>query len=185
MVFARFFGRDPALDAARTLYVALSAQARHPVFYAHWGVPDTLDGRFDCVALHAFLVLNRLKAETAPDAAALAQHLVDTFVEDMDRTVRELGVGDMGVARRVKAMAQALYGRSAVYSGALADETPAALDEALRRNLYGTVESPDPAGVAAMAVYVRAAAAALAAGDLAALQAAKPGFPEPTPGQGQ
>lgn len=177
MVFARFFGRDPALDAARRLYVALSAQARRPAFFARWGVPDTLDGRFDCVALHAFLVLDRLKREDSAQAAALAQHLVDTFVEDMDRTVRELGVGDMGVARRVKAMAQALYGRAAVYSAALSGDA-AALDDALRRNLYGTVESPDSAGVAAMASYVRQAAATLAAGEGAALLAGKPEFPE-------
>jgi len=177
MVFARFFGRDPALDSARRLYVALSAQARLPAFYAAWGVPDTLDGRFDCVALHAFLVLDRLKREDSAQAAEIAQHLVDTFVEDMDRTVRELGVGDMGVARRVKAMAQALYGRAAVYSAALGSDAPDALGEALRRNLYGTVESPDSAGVAAMADYVRQAVAALAADDGAALLAGEPKFP--------
>jgi cytochrome b pre-mRNA-processing protein 3 len=95
----------------------------------------------------------------------------------MDRTVRELGVGDMGVARRVKAMAQALYGRAAVYSAALNGAEPGALEDALRRNLYGTVESPDPAGVAAMAAYTRQAAASLAAGEAAALLAGEPNFP--------
>ena len=181
MVFARFFGRDPALDAARRLYVALSTQARLPAFYAAHGVPDTLDGRFDCVALHAFLVLDRLKREDSPQAAETAQHLVDTFVEDMDRTVRELGVGDMGVARRVKAMAQALYGRAAIYSAALNGADPGALEEALRRNLYGTLESPDPAGVAAMAAYTRQAVASLAAGEGTALLAGEPNFPQVSP----
>lgn len=179
MVLSRLFGRDPVRDAARKLHVALATQARHAAFYASHGVPDTLDGRFDCLALHAFLVLDRLKAEEGKDAASLAQHLVDAFVEDMDRGIRELGVGDMGVARRVKQMAQALYGRAAVYSAALNDSDPAVLDEALKRNLFGTVEAPSGAGIAAVARYMRDARAALAATDLAALMAGAPVFPDP------
>lgn len=176
MVFSRLFGRDPAQDAALKLHAALATQARQPAFYATHGVPDTLDGRFDCLALHAFLVLDRLKSEEGKEAAALAQHLVDAFVEDMDRSVRELGVGDMGVARRVKQMAQALYGRAAVYSAALNDDDPAALAEALKRNLFGTVEAPPEAGMAAIARYMRASRAALAKTDLAALMAGAPVF---------
>lgn len=179
MVFSRLFGRDPARDGARKLHAALATQARHVAFYASYGVPDTLDGRFDCLALHAFLVLDRLKAETSEDAVALAQHLVDTFVEDMDRGVRELGVGDMGVARRVKQMAQALYGRAAVYSAALNDADPAVLDEALKRNLFGTIETPAPTGIAAVARYMRAARASLAQTEFARLMDGAPGFPDP------
>lgn len=179
MVLSRLFGRDPARDASLRLHAALATQARHPAFYASHGVPDTLDGRFDCLALHAFLVLDRLKAEEGKDAASLAQHLVDAFVEDMDRSVRELGVGDMGVARRVKQMAQALYGRAAVYSAASNDPEPAALEDALRRNLFGTLEAPPPAGVAAVARYVRDARARLAKTDLAKLMAGAPEFPDP------
>lgn len=186
MVFSRLFRNDPARDAAPRLHAALAEQARHPAFYATHGVPDTLDGRFDCLALHAFLVLDRLKAEEgapdAPAAAALAQHLVDMFVEDMDRTVRELGVGDMGVARRVKQMAQALYGRAAVYSAALASDEAAALETALARNLYGTLETPPAAGVAAVATYVRAARASLAQTAFAELMAAAPRFADPAAG---
>ena len=126
------------------------------------------------------LVLDRLKAEEGQEAASLAQHLVDAFVEDMDRSVRELGVGDMGVARRVKQMAQALYGRSAVYSAALNDSDPAALDEALRRNLFGTVEAPPADGIAAVARYMREARGTLAATALARLTDGTPVFPEPS-----
>jgi cytochrome b pre-mRNA-processing protein 3 len=179
MVLFRLFGRDPARDAARKLHVALATQARQPAFYAAHGVPDTLDGRFDCLALHAFLVLDRLKTEAGKDAASLAQHLVDAFVEDMDRSVRELGVGDMGVARRVKQMAQALYGRSAVYSAALSDSDPSALHDALKRNLFGTLDAPPEAGIAAVARYMRASRATLAATDLAALMAGAPVFADP------
>jgi cytochrome b pre-mRNA-processing protein 3 len=179
MVLSRLFGRDPAHDAARRLHVALATQARQPAFYAAHGVPDTLDGRFDCLALHAFLILDRLKAEEGAQAAALAQHLVDAFVEDMDRSVRELGVGDMGVARRVKQMAQALYGRAAIYSAALNDPDPAVLDDALGRNLFGTLEAPPDAGVAAVARYLRAARASLAATEFARLMDGTPDFPDP------
>lgn len=179
MVLSRLFGRDPAREAARKLHAALATQARDPAFYALHGVPDTLDGRFDCLALHAFLILDRLKAEEGATPAALAQHLVDAFVEDMDRGVRELGVGDMGVARRVKQMAQALYGRAAVYSAALNAADPAALDDALKRNLFGTVQAPPDAGVAALARYMRDARAALARTELARLLDGAPAFPDP------
>jgi cytochrome b pre-mRNA-processing protein 3 len=181
MVLSRLFGRDPARDVAFKLHAALATQARNPAFYAAHGVPDTLDGRFDCLALHVFLVLDRLKAADGEDAAALAQHVVDAFVEDMDRSVRELGVGDMGVARRVKQMAQALYGRAAVYSAALNDADPAALEVALRRNLFGTLETPPASGVAAVARYMREARGTLAGTTLARLMDGAPAFPEAAP----
>jgi len=159
--------------------VALATQARQPHFYASAGVPDSLDGRFDSVALHAFLVLNRLKRENDARAASLAQNLVDYFVEDMDRSVRELGVGDMGVARRVKQMAQALYGRAAVYEQAVAAANDALLTTALGRNLYGTRENVPPDEIALVARYVRAAATALSGQSIDALVAGQIAFPPP------
>jgi cytochrome b pre-mRNA-processing protein 3 len=179
MVFSKLFKRDATKTAAEQLYLALATQARQPYFYAAAGVPDSLDGRFDAVALHAFLVLNRLKRETDPAAAGLAQHLVDHFVEDMDRSVRELGVGDMGVARRVKQMAQALYGRAAVYEQAVADSDDGALAASLVRNLYGTRAAPVAAEVSLVVRYVRDAIAVLAEQNLAALAQGKIEFPEP------
>lgn len=179
MVFSRFFKRDATKLGAQLLYLALATQARTPFFYTHAGVPDSLDGRFDAVALHIFLVLNRLKRSEDATAAALAQHLVDHFVTDMDRSVRELGVGDMGVARRVKQMAQALYGRAAAYSQALADAAPEPLAAALARNLYGTRSDVPPGEVALVARYMRAAAAFLDRQELDALVLGKIEFPPP------
>jgi cytochrome b pre-mRNA-processing protein 3 len=179
MVFSKLFRRDAAKDAAHLLYVGLVSQARHPDLYARLDVPDSLDGRFDSVALHAFLVLNRLKREESAEAAALAQNIVDAFVDDMDRSVRELGVGDMGVSRRVKQMAQALYGRAAVYEEAVADPDDARLVAALGRNLYGTRETTSPATMSAAAGYVRAAIAALAGQEMSALAEGRIAFPEP------
>jgi len=177
MVFARLFKRDATKEGARLLYLALATQSRDPYFYAVAGVPDSLDGRFDAVALHVFLLLNRLKRDPDARAAGLAQNIVDFFVADMDRSVRELGVGDMGVSRRVKQMAQALYGRAAVYEQALASEDAGLLSAALARNLYGTREDASPDEIALVARYVRAAAAALAAQSLDALALGQVVFP--------
>jgi cytochrome b pre-mRNA-processing protein 3 len=179
MVFTRIFKRDATKEGAQRLYLALATQARDPYFYAVAGVPDSLDGRFDAVALHAFLVLNRLKRDPDPRAAALAQNLVDLFVADMDRSVRELGVGDMGVSRRVKQMAQALYGRAAVYEQALASDDAALLPNALARNLYGTRTDVPSTEIALVARYVRDAAASLAGQPLDALVAGQIVFPPP------
>lgn len=176
VVFSRLFKRNSGREAGERLYVALATQARHPDFYLRLGVADSLDGRFDSVALHVFLALNRLKREEGPEAAALAQDLVDVFVDDMDRSVREMGVGDMGVSRRVKQMAQALYGRAAVYEEAVAQPDDAKLVAALTRNLYAGVEKPEGA---AAARYVRAAIATLAGQDLPALTQGVPTFPVP------
>lgn len=146
-------------SADERLYQAIVAQARAPEFYARLGVPDTLDGRFDMISLHLFLVLRRLKAE-GEGARDLGQALCDRFFDDLDRSLREMGAGDLGVGRRVKAMAKAFYGRVAAYEAALNGED-ALLGEALGRNLFGTV-APAPQALVVMGRYVRREAAALA-----------------------
>ena len=145
-------------DSALAAYNAIVARARDPALFAAWSVPDTLDGRFELLALHAFLVMNRLKRE--PSAKDFAQTLFDIMFADLDRGVREMGSTDEGVGRRVKAMARGFYGRVAAYDKGLADDTE--LAAALRRNLFGTVQ-PAPESVAAVARYLHAQAAALAA----------------------
>jgi len=146
-------------EAAEALYGAVVAQARSPVFFTALGVPDTIDGRFEMLSLHAFLVLHRLKAE--PVAAGLAQALFDLFFADMDRSLREMGASDLGVGRRVKAMATGFYGRIRAYEQGLKDG-PDALIAALRRNVYGTVAAAPQGAVAAMSNYLRRQQAALA-----------------------
>ena len=163
----RLFGRSPEAPAAHAAYTALVAQARRPVFYVELGVPDTLDGRFEMIALHLFLVLHRLRAE--PAAQLFGQTLYDVMFADMDRSLREMGTGDLSVGKQVKLMAKGLAGRIAAYQAGLAGE--ADLDEALRRNLYGTVDATAPEHVAAMAEYLRVQAAALAAQPVAQVTA--------------
>ena len=133
----RLFRRKENDVVARRLYDAIVTQGRRPEFYRDWGVPDSLDGRFDMIALHSFLVLHRLKRDH--DATAeLAQNLFDTLFLDMDRALRELGAGDLGVGKRVKAMARGFYGRVAAYENGLSTSEEA-LGKALERNLFATV----------------------------------------------
>lgn len=167
-------GRHPARD----LYESVVLQARRPEFYLNCGVSDSVDGRFDMIALHAFLVLRRLKRDHER-TADLAQNLFDTMFEDMENNLREMGAGDLGVSRRVKAMAKAFYGRIAAYEAGLAsgDEV---LAEALLRNLYRQREPEDPG---AMCRYMRGEAEALDAMDVERLLEGEVAF-GPPPGSG-
>jgi cytochrome b pre-mRNA-processing protein 3 len=141
---------------AARLHAALVARARDPVFFERFGVDDTLDGRFDLVVLHAWLVLERLKAVGTP----LSQALVDTVFTDFEEAMREMGAGDIGMVRRVKKLASAFYGRMRAYEGAQ-DET--AIEAALIRNLYRGVTQP---GAKALARYVLRAKARLKSCDV-------------------
>ena len=147
----RLFRKDTHQDTAHSLYVLLVEQARRPEFYRDLGVPDTLDGRFDMIALHAYLVMRRLKG--AGDVGpALAQAVFDIMFGDFDQSLREMGVGDLGVGKRIKIMAAAFYGRVAAYDEGLSGGR-ARLMEAVSRNLFGTT-TPDPAHIDAIAGYI-------------------------------
>ena len=152
MILGSFFGRPPGADAATALYEAVVAQARQPAFYLWCGLPDSLDGRFEMIALHSFIVLRRLRA-LGEAADEVAQIFVDTLVLDLDRSLREMGVGDLGVGKRVKRMAAGFHGRITAYDQGLASG-PEELEAALRRNVFGTT-SPEPWQVSAMAAYLR------------------------------
>ncbi len=141
-------------EAALALYAVLARQAREPRLYTALGVPDTFDGRFDALALYVALMLVRLRG--ASDAAdALATELSSLFVADMDRTMRETGVGDLSVGKHVKRMAAAMLGRMEAYDVALADGSPEkALEDALVRNIWRG-EAPAGDCAAALAGEVR------------------------------
>jgi cytochrome b pre-mRNA-processing protein 3 len=107
---AWFFARKPRIgDAHYALYAAIVAQSRQAFLYADWGVPDTLTGRFDMVSLHLALVLRRLQAEGVR-CRDFSQGLFDLFFKDMDRTLREMGVGDISVPKRIEKMGSLFYG---------------------------------------------------------------------------
>ena len=153
-------------DAAERAYGLVVEQARRPEFFMAIGVPDTLDGRFELICLHAFLYLHRLKDEQTP-AAALAQRFFDTMFADFDRSLREIGTGDLSVGRQVKRMAEAFYGRIRAYEDGLAGGD-AELSAALARNLFGTT-SPTQEQLARIAAYLRREATSPSGRDSAAL----------------
>lgn len=131
-MFRLFSRANPEKDAARALFSVLARQARRPEFHIRFKVPDTIDGRFDLLTLHGFLALEGLKG-CGKAGERIGTHLASAIFEALDEALRELGVGDMGISRRIKAMADAFYGRLTVYGAAEDDEAMAA---ALHRNLY-------------------------------------------------
>jgi cytochrome b pre-mRNA-processing protein 3 len=159
MPLRRLLDRRRRERIAHDLYSGIILQSRHPDFYVTQEVPDTLDGRFDLIVLHAYLVMRRLKRIDGPqgeEARIVSQALFDLMFDDMDQNLREMGVGDMSVGKRIKQMARAFYGRVAAYEDALADARDDALASALARNLYGTLDSPPSgASLAIMATYLR------------------------------
>jgi cytochrome b pre-mRNA-processing protein 3 len=120
---------------AHALYCQAVAAAREPWFYTSLGVPDTLDGRFDMVGLHVILLIRRLQAMPAP-GPEVAQAVFDAMFSDMDVSLREMGVSDLSVGKRVRAMWEALHGRAAAYQEPLAAGDAAALAAALARNVF-------------------------------------------------
>lgn len=160
---------DQPHAGAHAAYIALVERARNPFFYESLGVPDTIDGRFELIVLHLFLLQHRMRAEATPqsEAETFARNVSELFFADMDRSVRELGVADTGVRYRIKAMAKAYHGRLQAYSLTLDDTHQ--LRSALARNLYGTVSEGSVAQLAAMAAYVQEMRDALASADSAAL----------------
>jgi len=148
------------------LYTAAVAAARDPYVFANLGVPDTLDGRFDLIGLYVFLLIQRLNREPAP-GPVLAQAVFDAMFSDMDINLRELGVGDLSVGKRVRAMWEAFHGRAAAYAAGWGDD--AGLRQAIARNVWRGVEPP-PGSAAALQRLSRAQDRALATQSLAALQ---------------
>ncbi len=175
------FGGSSMKEPAAKLYVTLVEQARMPGFYLECGVPDTVDGRFDMVVLHVFLVLRRLK-RGQEDSTDLAQALFDIMFADMDQNLREMGVGDLGVGKRIKTMADAFYGRVAAYEAGL-DGDDGVLADALGRNLFRKT-TPAPENVASLVRYMRRETAGLDAMAFERLLAGEVGFGSP-PGPGQ
>ncbi len=149
MILRTLFQSKPV--PGEILFNSIVASSRQPKFYLSFNVPDTLDGRFDMLVLHMYLVLDRLKPENLPD---LRQSLTDLFFRDMDRSLRELGVGDISVGKKVRKMAEAFYGRVGAYDAAMAQDQPA-LAAAIRRNIYADVTEDKADGLASWAIASR------------------------------
>jgi cytochrome b pre-mRNA-processing protein 3 len=176
MILSLFRG-TPTVPPER-LYGEIVAQARQPWLYTTACVPDTVDGRFDMIVLHAFLVFDRLRQED-DEARAFSQAVFDEMFKDMDRSLREMGASDVGVGPKVRRMAEVFYGRTRVYSEALqqtGEDRRQALVTALARNVFA---GGDEAGAGPLADYVLAVHRALGERPLESLLSGEAGFVEP------
>jgi cytochrome b pre-mRNA-processing protein 3 len=165
---------DASIDR---LYGAIVAQSRLPVFYSHYAVPDTVEGRLDMIMLHALLLLlYRMRGEESA-LQAIGQRVFDRFCADMDDNLREMGVGDLAVPKVMQRIASAFYGRAKVYEAALAGDGD--LVAALRRNIYAPTQGEAAQAAERLAGYVRAAVAHLRQIGAQDLAAGALSFPEP------
>lgn len=170
----RFFTNKKTNPVVLGLYEAAVAQARQPIFYQTFGVPDTLEGRFDMVVFHVWPVIDALRRDDGTMSED-GQALFDTFVRDMEQNLRTIGVSDTAFGRKMKAIAQAFYGRFEAYRRA---ENDSVLARAVARNILedeDKAETPQGRALAAYAVAMRESAkkAQDVLGDF--------GYPDPAP----
>jgi cytochrome b pre-mRNA-processing protein 3 len=157
------------------LYGAIVAQARLPAFYAVYEVPDTVEGRFELIVLHLVLLLSRLAQDAA--AASTGQQLFDVFCRDLDHNLREMGISDRAVPRKMRDFGEAFYGRQAAYRAALAAGNDGELEKAFARNIFGVGGVDDRA--VRLARYARALIERLATEPEDEVLAGKLAFPSP------
>ena len=179
-MFQRLFGRERSANRAITeaLYASIVAAARQAPFYSVWNVPDTPIGRFEMLSLHMFLFQHRMRGESGA-SRDLAQILIDEFFSDVDHSLRELGIGDLGIPKRMKKLARMFYGRTAAYADALERGDREALAAALARNIR-----PDAAAwpqSAELAAYVAGADSMLALQGSETIRSGSIVFPVPRP----
>lgn len=177
LMFGLFRKREERLAPVNALFARVAEASRRPALYLDGGVPDTFEGRFDSLALHAFLVMRRLRALPAP-AADLAQDFVDACFAYLELGLRNGGVSDVAVPKRMKTIAASFYGRIQAFETAMLADDPQALVDALARNL-GAGD-----GAALLADYVRRSEAALGALDLDALLSRPVLFPSISAAEG-
>ncbi|TXR48972.1 ubiquinol-cytochrome C chaperone family protein [Phyllobacterium endophyticum] len=135
MILSLFSRKAKANEAITiALYDAIVAAARQPYFYSDLDVPDSPLGRYEMLSLHVFLFVRRIKGRS-PALKAIGQEATDEFFRDVDHSLRELGIGDSGVPKRMKKLARMFYGRIESYDKALHDNDRLALVAALARNI--------------------------------------------------
>jgi cytochrome b pre-mRNA-processing protein 3 len=177
----RPFQRSPNNCSIAALYGMIVAQARSVAFYADYGVPDTLEGRFDLVVLHLVLLLRRLARNGGPAVEGagrdLGQRLFDAFCRDLDDNLREMGIGDLAVPKQMRRFGEAFYGRQAAYLAALDAADLRDFENALARNILRHDSGSDAA--ARLARYGRAVVRELDAKANDALMRGEFAFPKP------
>ncbi|HWE46238.1 MAG TPA: ubiquinol-cytochrome C chaperone family protein [Caulobacteraceae bacterium] len=171
----KLFRQRPAKAFGARLYAAAVAQARSPAFYSDLGVPDEIDARFELYVVHVVLLQQRLAGHGAA-AAETAQALFDAFIQALDDSLRELGVGDLSVSKKMRRLGEALFGRATAYRDLLAGPDREGITGLIARTVYGDEAALERA--APLADYVIRAHAALALEPLPALLQGQVVWPE-------
>ncbi len=174
MIFG-LFRKDPRRVMVAQFYERVATASRHPDLYVRLGTPDTIEGRFESLSLHVMLVLRGLRGRS-PEADELAADLTDALFRDLDASLREMGIGDTSVPKRMKKLGEAFYGRAQAYDAPLDGGDEAGLAAALGRNVLG-----GGAPAAALARYALAADRALKAQSFDSMVQDGPLFPPPAP----
>jgi len=156
-----------------SLYDQIVAQARSPAFYRDYGVSDTLDGRFEMIVLHLFLLLRRLEA-AGEDGPALGQQVFNRFCTDMDENLREMGISDLRVPKEMRRIGDAYYGRAKAYDAALRNKE--SLRTALARNVLGVAQ---PENAKRLGEYLEVLRQRLEMQELTNFKRGLVSFPEP------
>lgn len=146
-----FKQKNKTEDKAEQIYEVALMNTRDVVFYQDYGVPDSFDGRFDLLLLHLFIQLNRIME--SKDYNKVSQKLFDITFRDMDQTLREMGIGDMGITKHLKRMMKAFNGRMHAYQDALEDKQE--IKDVLTRNLYGTLEKVKEEHIQNMTAFIK------------------------------
>jgi cytochrome b pre-mRNA-processing protein 3 len=168
MLLDRLFRPRPSQAMGRALYAQVVEQARTPALYEALGCPDTIEGRFELYTLHLMLLLERLR-EGGEAAGPISQALFDTYLKGLDDALREMGVGDLSVGKKMRRLGEAFYGRGKSYDAALAElPDTGPLAALLGRTVYEGIE---PARAPELAGYVLRRREALAAQPIEALLA--------------
>jgi len=175
-MLSTLFKPRPAKTAGDALYAALAAQSREPAFYRAMGVADRIDARFELYCIHLALLLERLGGK-GEQAEEVSQAALDAYVRSLDDVLREVGIGDLSMAKKMKAVASLLMGRLKNVRDALSPPDAAALAAYLSRTVYA--EAGESADTAPLTAYILRAHEALAAQPLAEILAAKPAWPQP------
>lgn len=145
-IFDRWKEKQRLKETALNLYRRAVTQAREITFYRDFSVPDTVDGRFEMIAMHVFIIMHRL------ENPKLSQELFDVMFQDMEQAMRQMGIGDLSVPRQVKRMMRGFKGRYLSYKKAVSGEE--SLERALKRNIYGTIEGPSAKDIRGLEIYL-------------------------------
>lgn len=177
-MFSKLFKPAPQVAVAEKLFVAIMQQTRLEPLYVDFEAPDTFEGRFEMAALFGVLTIRRLQSG---DAAArdLAQRVFDRLFKGFDEALRDVGIGDMTIAKRMRKLGESFYGRAGAYEGPIATGDLDALAEALARNVW-RADAADAPQARRLAIYVLQVAGALDAQDFAALSRGEIAFPPPS-----